>query len=92
MEIQDLLINWTEAQALVASIDDPIEKKLLGCALGTIIVPLIKHDKLSEEEYQKHLPHAPFDALYHIQAVRRLLRDRDELKRLFDGDVNAMEW
>lgn len=79
-----------DAQALVASIEDPIEKKLLGYALGAIIIPFLKPDHLSEKDYQKALPTAPFDAVYHLQAVRRLLRDRDGLKRLFDGDLEAM--
>lgn len=89
-DIHTMLVRRDEAYALLASIEDPIEKKIMEDALFQLAWPFLRFEGLSEEQFDEGLPTVPFDSLFYLQALRRLFVDQHRIANLLAGDLDAL--
>lgn len=85
-----MLTRRDEAYALLASIEDPIEKKIMEAALFQLAWPFIRFEGMTDEQFEAGLPTVPFDSLYFLQALRRLFVDQNRIANLLAGDLDAL--
>lgn len=89
MKISDLLTNTKAAKDLIASVDDPIIRTFLEICEWQVLYQFIRHDGLTDEEYEHRLPTEPFDMLFYIQRVKRIFEQKEKIQMLLNGDLRA---
>lgn len=89
MNEQEILLNENAAYDLITSTEDAIERTLLEIAFAKLRMRLIHFNGMSVEEYQRQLPKSPVDTLFYITLVKSLFENRDKIKRILDGEIEA---
>ena len=91
-----MLLNSAEASQEIESTEDPAIREVLEMAKYQVFrafFPGMIGDDISEEEWLKLLPIQPFDMLFYIQSVKRMLTvGRSTVIALLSGDLSARDW
>lgn len=91
MKISDLLTNTQAAKSLIVSADDPIIRTFLEICEWQVLYQFIRHDGLTDDEYEQRLPTAPFDMLFYIQQVKRIFEQKEKVQTLLNADLTAFD-
>ncbi len=91
MKMTDLLTNVKAAKDLTASVEDPVIRTFLEICEWQVLYQFIRHDGLTDEEYEQRLPTAPFDILFYIQRVKRIFEQKEKVQMLLNGDLRAFD-
>lgn len=89
MRSDDLLLNWLEAKEFVSHVEDPIERYFLEVAMAKITMTFFLVSSGTEEEFQSICPIQPFDVLFYVKVMKNVVGNKQRLKRLLDGDLDA---
>lgn len=91
----DMFLNRAEAHREIESTEDPAVRKVLEMAEWQVYrVPLgLVGENLSIEEKLKLFPVEPFDMLFYIQSVKRMLTvGKSTVIAVLSGDLTAGDW
>ncbi len=91
MKMTDLLANVKAAKDLTASVEDPVIRTFLEICEWQVLYQFIRHDGLTDKEYEQRLPTAPFDILFYIQRVKRIFEQKEKVQMLLNGDLRAFD-
>src|SRR5262245_31081403 len=74
----EMLLHLSEAEAFIQDTSDPAIKLLLEGARYQVFRGFMRFSDapLSDEEYLAQLPLAPFDMLFYLRSVKRLLNNK----------------
>lgn len=90
-----MFLNWAEAHQEIEATEDPSIRKVLEMAeyqVFRVRVGLVG-ENLSVEERLKLFPVEPFDMLFYIQSVKRMLTvGKSTVIAILSGDLTAGDW
>lgn len=87
-----LVINLETANEAINAVNDPVLKTLLRAALGALAYQYFAAYAENDLTPGKYLPTAPFDTAFYVQLVKNIFSDKDAIKRVLEGELNALEW
>jgi hypothetical protein len=89
---QEMLLRSAEAHDLIENEPDPGIKILLKPAQWRVIQTFMRRsDTQSDEEFLDQLPLEPFDMLFYITAVKKLLSYKHMVSQVLFGNLDAAE-
>ncbi|SRR5258706_5214541 len=87
-----LVINLETANGTIDTVNDPILKTLLRAALGALAYQYFTAYHENDLTPGKYLPTAPFDTAFYIQLVKNIFSDKEAIRRVLEGELDALEW
>ena len=86
MSEPELFLRQDEANALISSISDPVERLLVQLSLCHTISALA-----FDPDYQARFRTTPMDLLSFVRAAHQFLRHKDLLRSVLDGEVKHID-
>jgi hypothetical protein len=88
----EMLLRNAEASDLIENEPDPGIKILLESARWRVVQTFMRHsDTQSDKEFLDQLPLEPFDMLFYITAVKKLLSYKHMVSQVLSGNLDAAD-
>ncbi|MBA3869895.1 MAG: hypothetical protein H0X30_12180 [Anaerolineae bacterium] len=95
-DLREMLLNLAEAKQEIESTEDAAIRKVLEMAqyqVFRVFISGMLGNDISEEERLTLLPIQPFDMLFYIQSVKRMLTvGKSTVIAILSGDLTAGDW
>jgi hypothetical protein len=92
----EMLLNAAEATQEIEATEDPAVREVLKMAqyqVHRVFSGVLGDDDLSEEERIKKFPIQPFDMLFYVQSIKRMLTvGKSTVIAILSGDLEAGNW
>ena len=80
-----LPFNRDAVDTVMSSVTDPIVKNLMSAALGVAILQYSKPPTMTDAEFDRHLPRAPFDMAFFAAIMKDLFSQRTAIEAILKG-------
>ena len=90
LNLQDMLLNMSAARQEIDTTQDEIIREVLEMAEWQVLRPFFGViEGITDEERLNLLPHSPFDMLFYIQSIKRLVERKGVLIEVLSGNLDA---